>query len=84
MLKVIERPANSFLNARNVKLADILRQICDVYGENATSDETVRKSVRKFNEGCNKLHDEPRSVRPSVITGGRFLRGGDIETGALL
>jgi hypothetical protein len=47
---MIERPADCemqsvirFLNARNVKRADIHRQICEVYGENATSDGMVRK-----------------------------------------
>jgi hypothetical protein len=50
MFKMMERPADceirsviSFLNARNVKPADIHRQICEVYGENAMSDGMVRK-----------------------------------------
>jgi hypothetical protein len=57
MFKMIERPADCeirsvirFLNARNAKLADIHRQICEVYGKNAMSDGTVRKWVRKLNE----------------------------------
>jgi transposase len=33
------------------------------------SDGIVRKWVRKFNEGRDNLHDEPRSGRPSVVTG---------------
>ena len=52
------------------------------------SDELVRKWVRKFNEGRDNMHDEPRSGRPSLVigvfTGGHFLRGGDTETGAML
>ena len=91
MFKIVERPADSeirsvvrFLNARNVKPADIHRQICEVYGENAMSDGMVRKWVRKFNEGRDNVHDEPRSGRPSVVTGGHVLRGGDTETGAAL
>jgi hypothetical protein len=32
------------------------------------SDEVVRKWVRKFNEGRDNMHDEPRSVRPSVVS----------------
>jgi hypothetical protein len=47
---MIERPADCeirsvirFLNARNVKPVDIHRQICEVYGENAMSDEMVKK-----------------------------------------
>jgi hypothetical protein len=93
--KIIERPADfeirfviRFLNARNVKPADIHRQICEVYGENAISDGMVRKWVRKFNEGRENVHDEPRSGRPAVVTdvftGGHVLRGGDTETGAPL
>jgi hypothetical protein len=47
-----------FLNSRNVKPADIHRQICEVYGETAISDGMVRKLVRKFNEGRDNVHDE--------------------------
>jgi transposase len=51
-----------------VKPADINRHICEVYGENAMSDGIVRKCVRKFNEGHDNVHDEPRSGRPSVVS----------------
>ena len=78
------RPVIRFLNARNVKPADIHRQICEVYGENAMSDGMVRKWVTKFKEGRNNVHDEPRSGRPSIVTGGHVLRGGDTETGTPL
>ena len=51
---MIERPADCeirsvvrFLNARNVKPADILRQIRELYGENAMSDGMVRKRGRR-------------------------------------
>ena len=44
----------------------------------------VRKWVRKFNDGRDNVHDEPRSGRPSVVTGGHILQGGDTETGAPL
>jgi histone-lysine N-methyltransferase SETMAR len=74
MFKTIKRPADCeiqsvirFLNARNVKPADIHRQICDVYGENTMSDGMVRKWVRQFNEGRENMHDEARSGRPSVV-----------------
>jgi hypothetical protein len=44
------------LNAKNVKPADIDRQIREVYGENAMSDGMVRKWVRTFyEEGIQKL-----------------------------
>ena len=91
MFKMIERPADCeirfvirFLNARNVKPADIHRQICEVYGENAMSDGMLRKWVRKFNGGRHNVNYEPRSGRPFVITGGHVLRVGDKETGARL
>jgi hypothetical protein len=91
MFKMVERPAECeirsvirFLNARNVKPADIHRQICEVYGENAMSNGMVRKWVGKFNEGRDNAYDEPRSVRPVVFTGDHVLRGGDTETGAPL
>jgi hypothetical protein len=73
-----------FLNARNLKLADIHCQICEVYGENAMSDGMVRKWVRKFNEGRDNVHDEPWSGQLSMVSGGHILRGGDTETGAPL
>jgi transposase len=91
MFKMIERPADCeirsvirFLIARNVTPADTHRQICEVYGENAMSDGMVRKWARKFNEGRNNVHDEPRSGRPSVVSDGHVLHGGETETGALL
>jgi hypothetical protein len=50
MFKLIEGPADCeirlvirFLNARNVKPADIHRQVCEVYCENAMRDGMVRK-----------------------------------------
>jgi transposase len=90
MFKMIEcradceiRSVFRFVNARNVEPADI-RQICEVWGENIMSNEMARKWVRKFNEGRGNVHDESRSGRPSVVTGGHVLRGGDTETGATL
>jgi hypothetical protein len=37
-----------FFNARNVKPADIHRQLCEMYGELAMSDSVVRRWVRHF------------------------------------
>jgi transposase len=56
-----------FLNAENMKPAYIHRQLCEVYGEHAMSDSTVRRWVRHFNEGRKNVHDDPRSGRPSVV-----------------
>ena len=46
---------------------EIHHQICQVYGDNAMSDGTVRKLVRMFNEGRENVHDEARSGRPSLV-----------------
>jgi len=58
MFKTTEGAADSemrsvicFLNARNVRPSEIHHQICQVYGDNAMSDDMVRKWVRMFNEG---------------------------------
>jgi len=58
MFKIIEgatdceiRSVIRFLNARNVLPSEIHQQICQVYGDNAMSDDMVRKWVRMFNEG---------------------------------
>jgi hypothetical protein len=74
MFKKIEKPAAHemrsviyFLNARNMKLADIHPQLWEVYGQHAMSDSMVRKWVRHCNEGCKNVHDDPRSDLPSVV-----------------
>ena len=73
MFKVIEHPADCeirsvirFLNARNIKPADI-RQLCAVYGEDAISDGIVRRWVRKFNEGRISVLEEQHTDWPSLI-----------------
>jgi len=47
--------------------SEIHHQICQVYGDNAMSDGTVRKWVRLFNEGRENVHDEARSGRPYLL-----------------
>jgi len=56
-----------FLNAKNMKPAEIHRQLCDVCGEHAMSSSMVRRWVRLFNEGRENVHDDPQSGRPSVV-----------------
>jgi hypothetical protein len=72
MFKKIEKPAAyemrsviRFVNARNMKPADIHRQICEVYGELAMCNSMVRRRVRHFNEGRENVHDDP-GERPTV------------------
>jgi len=74
MFKTIEGAADCeirsvirFLNARNMLPSEIHHQICQVYGYNVMSDGMVRKWVRMFNEGREKVHDEARSGRPSLV-----------------
>lgn len=77
MFKTIADPADCevrsvirFLNAKNVKPAEIHRQLVEIYGENVMSDGMVRKWVRQFNDGRTNVHDEARSGRPSCVTDG--------------
>ena len=54
-----------FLTAKNVSAAEIHRQMSDVYGPNVMSSGKLRKWVRVFNLRPEKVHDKPRSGRPS-------------------
>jgi len=47
--------------------SEIHHQICQVYGDNAMSVGMVRKWVRVFNERREKMRDEARSGRPSLV-----------------
>jgi len=47
--------------------SEIHHQTCQVYGDNGMSDCMVRKLIRMFNEGREKVHDEARSGRPSLV-----------------
>jgi hypothetical protein len=68
MFKKIENPAACemrsvirFLNAKNMKPAEIHLQLCDVYGEHAMSSLMVWRWVRLFNEGRENVHDDLQS-----------------------
>ena len=60
-----------FLNAKNMKPAEIHRQLCDVYGEHAMSSSMARRWVRLFNEGRENVH-EWSAERPTVFGEWRF------------
>ncbi|GBO08708.1 hypothetical protein AVEN_101354-1 [Araneus ventricosus] len=77
MFKTISDPADCevrsviwFLNAKNVKPAEIHRQLVQISGENVMTDGMVRKWVRQFNDGRTNVHDEAQSGRPSVVNDG--------------
>jgi hypothetical protein len=57
-----------FLNAKNVRPAEIYRQVCEVYGVIAMSDEMVRRWCRMSSEGRTNAQDDDRSGRPSLVT----------------
>jgi transposase len=61
------RSVIKFLIARNVRLAEIYRQVCEVHGENVMSDGMVRRWCRMFSEGRTNVNDD-RSGRPSLVT----------------
>jgi len=68
MFKKIENPAACemwplirLLSAKNTTPSEIHRQLCDVYVEHAMSNSVVWRWVRLFNEGCENVHDDPRS-----------------------
>jgi hypothetical protein len=74
MFKKIEKPAACemrsvirFLNARNMKPADIYRQLCEVYREHAMSDSMVRRWMRHFTHGHENVYDDLQSGRPHVV-----------------
>jgi len=80
MFKTIEGAADCeirsvicFLKARIVLPSEIYYQICQVYGDNAMSDGMVRKWVRIFNGGREKVHDEAR-IGSSFLVNDDFVR----------
>jgi transposase len=56
------------LYAKNIRLSEIYRQVCEVNGENAVSDGMVRIWCRVFSEGRTNVQDDVRSGRPSLVT----------------
>jgi hypothetical protein len=74
MFKKIENPTTCemqsvirFLNGKNMTPAEIRHQLCDMYGEHAMSSSMAWRWVRLFNEGCENVHDDLWSSRPSVV-----------------
>jgi transposase len=63
------RSAIRFLHAKNMSAAEIHRELCAaVYGQNVTSEGTVRQRCRMFENGRTNVHDEKRNGRPSVVS----------------
>uniref|UniRef100_A0A670Y7B2 Mos1 transposase HTH domain-containing protein n=1 Tax=Pseudonaja textilis TaxID=8673 RepID=A0A670Y7B2_PSETE len=57
-----------FLLAKNHKLIEIFRQLCEVYGDNIITEGGVRRWCIKFKNGRTNVHDEQLSGRPSILT----------------
>ncbi|GFV14307.1 HTH_48 domain-containing protein [Trichonephila clavipes] len=71
MSTAIENPASCevrsvirFLLAKNLKLMEIYRQVCEVYRNNVMDESLIRKWCIRFKNGC----DEEKSGRPSIVT----------------
>ncbi|KAJ4428572.1 hypothetical protein ANN_24616 [Periplaneta americana] len=62
------RSVIKFLNAQGIAPIEIYRQLCQVYGPNVMSKQMVRCCCRQFSAGCQNVHDEERSGRPTIIT----------------
>jgi hypothetical protein len=58
-----------FRRAKNMCASEIHRELCAaVYGQNVTSEGTIRKRRRMFRDWRTNVHDEERSVRPFVVS----------------
>ncbi|XP_020289890.1 histone-lysine N-methyltransferase SETMAR-like [Pseudomyrmex gracilis] len=52
---------------RGTRISNTVKNICDVFGENAVSIPTCERWFAKFKRGDFNLEDQPRSGRPSGI-----------------
>ncbi|GFW06350.1 HTH_48 domain-containing protein [Trichonephila clavipes] len=75
MCAAIENPTSCevwsvirFLLAKNLKLKEIYRQVCEVYGNNVMNESSIRKWCIQFKNGRTNVHDEEKSGRPSIVT----------------
>jgi hypothetical protein len=66
--KCEERSVIRFVNSKGERPAEIHKQIVAVYS-NVMNRENVTKWCRKFSERRTDIHDEQRSVRPSLMEG---------------
>jgi hypothetical protein len=75
MCPVIDNPASweirvviRFLHAKNKSSAEILSELCSIYGQNVMSEGTVRQWCRMFKDGRTNVHDEERNVWPAICS----------------
>ncbi|GFU21283.1 HTH_48 domain-containing protein [Trichonephila clavipes] len=75
MSTAIENPASCevwsvirFLLAKNLKLMEIYRQVCEVYRNNVMNESSIQKWCVQFKNGRTNVRDEEKSGRPSIVT----------------
>jgi hypothetical protein len=73
MCPTIDNPASCeirvlihFLHYKNRSAAEIHRELCAIYGQNVTSEGTVKQRRRIFKDGRKNVHDEERSGLPAI------------------
>jgi hypothetical protein len=57
-----------FLHAKNMSSAEIHRVLCTVYGQNITSEVTVKQWYRMFKDGRKNVQGGERSGLSSVVS----------------
>jgi hypothetical protein len=62
------RPVIWFLIAKNIRPAEIHRQVVEVYDGVAMEEGNVMKLCRLFKESRSNVHVEKRRGRPSLVT----------------
>ena len=55
----------SLSSNRGVKAAEVAKNICSMYGDNAMGESIATKWFSPFKEDCFDISDTPRSGRPS-------------------
>jgi transposase len=65
------RAATRVLHAKNMSAVEIHRELCALYNQNTMSEGNIRQWCNVFKDGQTNVHDEERSVRPSVVSDDR-------------
>ncbi|GFV17884.1 HTH_48 domain-containing protein [Trichonephila clavipes] len=73
MSTAIENPASCEVRpvirlAKNLKLMEIYRQVCEVYRNNVMNESSIRKWCVQFKNGRTNVRDEEKSGCPSIVT----------------
>jgi hypothetical protein len=63
------RPIICFIHTKIMSAGEIHCELCKVYGQNAMSEETVRKWCAMFKNGPTNIYGEERGGRPAICSG---------------